>query len=274
VRFFKGGAETNSVVMRSKSRTIRYIQSIHHFEHKPTTDKHYIRALFTYPLGVYPAAREIVGTAVGCVDGPARGAAALLALGAGLSTPEQDEKIDRWSGWLRSRSRGDRSDWASVAAWARPLVVLRGLLDRAVLRALAGKRAPNGPRRGCGIAEGSLSDAKGLLRRCPGLQEDRRGGRRRLQPLPSPSGAQHFSKYLWTEAKVSCSRRAGADRAGGRLPHRPDLHRLQLTATLHSWGLGEGRARRPQRDPARADFWLRCSQQRSVVRRVPAGGAA
>jgi fructose-1,6-bisphosphatase II len=35
VRFFKGGAETNSVVMRSKSRTIRYIQSIHHFEHKP-----------------------------------------------------------------------------------------------------------------------------------------------------------------------------------------------------------------------------------------------
>jgi fructose-1,6-bisphosphatase II len=35
VRFFKGGAETNSVVMRSKSRTIRYIQSRHHFEHKP-----------------------------------------------------------------------------------------------------------------------------------------------------------------------------------------------------------------------------------------------
>jgi len=35
VRFFKGGAETHSVVMRSKSRTIRYIQSRHHFEHKP-----------------------------------------------------------------------------------------------------------------------------------------------------------------------------------------------------------------------------------------------
>jgi fructose-1,6-bisphosphatase II len=35
VRFFKGGAETNSVVMRSKSRTIRYIQSRHQFEHKP-----------------------------------------------------------------------------------------------------------------------------------------------------------------------------------------------------------------------------------------------
>ena len=35
VRFFKGGAETYSVVMRSKSRTIRYIQSVHMFEHKP-----------------------------------------------------------------------------------------------------------------------------------------------------------------------------------------------------------------------------------------------
>ena len=35
VRFFKGGAETNSVVMRSKSRTIRYITATHHFEHKP-----------------------------------------------------------------------------------------------------------------------------------------------------------------------------------------------------------------------------------------------
>src|SRR3982751_6411135 len=35
VRFFKGGAETNAVVMRSKSRTIRYIQSRHTFEHKP-----------------------------------------------------------------------------------------------------------------------------------------------------------------------------------------------------------------------------------------------
>jgi fructose-1,6-bisphosphatase class II len=35
VRFFKGGAETHSVVMRSKSQTVRYIQSRHSFEHKP-----------------------------------------------------------------------------------------------------------------------------------------------------------------------------------------------------------------------------------------------
>lgn len=35
VRWFRGGAKTQSVVMRSKSRTIRYIESTHHFEHKP-----------------------------------------------------------------------------------------------------------------------------------------------------------------------------------------------------------------------------------------------
>ncbi|MBE9505054.1 MAG: class II fructose-bisphosphatase [Proteobacteria bacterium] len=36
VRFFKGGAITHSVVMRSKSKTIRYIEATHHFDSKPT----------------------------------------------------------------------------------------------------------------------------------------------------------------------------------------------------------------------------------------------
>lgn len=35
VRFFSGGARTNSVVMRSKTRTIRFIEAIHHFDFKP-----------------------------------------------------------------------------------------------------------------------------------------------------------------------------------------------------------------------------------------------
>lgn len=35
VRFFKGGAETNSVVMRSKTRTIRFLKTVHHFEDHP-----------------------------------------------------------------------------------------------------------------------------------------------------------------------------------------------------------------------------------------------
>lgn len=36
VRFFGGGAETYSVVMRSKTGTVRYIQSIHRFDTKPS----------------------------------------------------------------------------------------------------------------------------------------------------------------------------------------------------------------------------------------------
>jgi fructose-1,6-bisphosphatase class II len=35
VHFFQGGATTQSVVMRSKSRTIRIINATHYFEHKP-----------------------------------------------------------------------------------------------------------------------------------------------------------------------------------------------------------------------------------------------
>ena len=35
VRFFSGGAKTHSVVMRSESGTVRYIEAEHHFDRKP-----------------------------------------------------------------------------------------------------------------------------------------------------------------------------------------------------------------------------------------------
>ena len=35
VRYFAGGAETHSIVMRSKSRTVRFIQAQHMFDYKP-----------------------------------------------------------------------------------------------------------------------------------------------------------------------------------------------------------------------------------------------
>ncbi|MGE5188711.1 MAG: class II fructose-bisphosphatase [Gemmatimonadota bacterium] len=38
VRFFSGGAHTQSVVMRSKSRTLRFIDTTHYFEFKPKYD--------------------------------------------------------------------------------------------------------------------------------------------------------------------------------------------------------------------------------------------
>jgi len=36
VRFFAGGAETFSVVMRSRTATVRYIQATHRFDKKPS----------------------------------------------------------------------------------------------------------------------------------------------------------------------------------------------------------------------------------------------
>ncbi len=36
VRFTAHGAVTHSIVMRSKSRTVRYVEAVHHFEHKET----------------------------------------------------------------------------------------------------------------------------------------------------------------------------------------------------------------------------------------------
>jgi fructose-1,6-bisphosphatase II len=35
VRFFRGGGTTNSVVMRSRTQTVRYIHTVHHFDVKP-----------------------------------------------------------------------------------------------------------------------------------------------------------------------------------------------------------------------------------------------
>jgi fructose-1,6-bisphosphatase/sedoheptulose 1,7-bisphosphatase-like protein len=35
VRFVRGGALTHSVVMRSESGTVRYIEAEHHFDRKP-----------------------------------------------------------------------------------------------------------------------------------------------------------------------------------------------------------------------------------------------
>ncbi len=35
VRFFKGGATSNSVVMRSRTHTMRFIQATHRFDLKP-----------------------------------------------------------------------------------------------------------------------------------------------------------------------------------------------------------------------------------------------
>ena len=52
VRFFSGGALTNSVVMRSRTRTVRFINAIHHFDFKPE-----YQLILSLNIGRRPAAR-------------------------------------------------------------------------------------------------------------------------------------------------------------------------------------------------------------------------
>lgn len=39
VRYFSGGATTHSIVMRSKSRTVRFIETHHYFDYKPSYER-------------------------------------------------------------------------------------------------------------------------------------------------------------------------------------------------------------------------------------------
>jgi fructose-1,6-bisphosphatase/sedoheptulose 1,7-bisphosphatase-like protein len=39
VRYFSGGAKTDSLIMRSKTKTIRRISATHHFEYAPSYKK-------------------------------------------------------------------------------------------------------------------------------------------------------------------------------------------------------------------------------------------
>lgn len=137
----------------------------------------------------------------------------------------------------------DRADYGAVAQWAQPLVVLRGLLDRAVLRALRQRTAADREAAYVQAAAASLDAAQGVL--AESARQARQAAREaeaRLEPLPLVAReAHHFSRYVLVEARSML------------LPRIPALVGLlvgfwiaqtftdsQLTATLHGWGIGSG----------------------------------
>ncbi len=137
----------------------------------------------------------------------------------------------------------DRADFAAVATWAQPLVVLRGLFDRAVLRALRQRTAVDREAAWVKAAGASVDGAQGVL--AESARQARQAAReaeQRLAPLPAVAReAQHFSRYVYAEARVLL------------LPRIPALVGLlvglwvaqtftdsQFTATLHGWGIGSG----------------------------------
>lgn len=137
----------------------------------------------------------------------------------------------------------DRADFGAVAPWAQPLVVLRGLLDRSVLRALRQRTAVDREAAYVKAGEVSLDTAQGVLAESARqAREIVREAEARQGPLPLVAReAHHFSRYVFVEARVLL------------LPRLPALAGLlagfwiaqtftdsQFTATLHAWGIGSG----------------------------------
>lgn len=173
--------------------------------------------------------------------------AALLRLGESLPpTPgvtAVDEKIAALGGTLQDSLDRDRADYAAVAPWARPLVVLRGLLDRTVLRALRRSAAAERREACVRLGEASLESAESPLALVARVAHERaQEAEAGLKPLPYVAReAQHFGQLLWKEAR------------GQIVPRVPGLVGLlvgfwiaqtftdsQFSATLHSWGIGRG----------------------------------
>ena len=172
---------------------------------------------------------------------------ALLLLGESLPPSAEVEALDdrhQTLGRMLTVSMDrDRADFGAVAPWAQPLVVLRGVLDRAVLRSLRQRTAVDREAAYVNSAAASLDGAQGVL--AESARQARQAAReaeQRLAPLPVVAReAKHFSKYLLVEAR------------GLVLPRIPALVGLmagfwiaqtftdsQFTATLHTWGIGSG----------------------------------
>jgi hypothetical protein len=80
-------------------------------------------------------------------------------------------EIGRLAGAEETSLEQDRADYQRVGAWLRPVVVARGLLDRAVLRGrarrLRGELRPVLQRVGAGAVAGLLRDERGAPRPAP-----------------------------------------------------------------------------------------------------------
>jgi hypothetical protein len=191
-------------------------------------------------------------------------ARALRALGERLEpSPEiraLDEKVAALEWALGLSVERDRQDYAAVSRWAQPLVVVRGIVDRLVTRALIRRglqeRALACERHG----SASLEAARGLdADFARGARDARLLAESQVEPLPAAvREVHHFGTFVAKEAK------------GQLVPRLPALAGLavgwwiaqtftdsQLSATLHAWGLGAGPRHAVRSETLRAmSFWL------------------
>jgi hypothetical protein len=163
------------------------------------------------------------------------------------------------AGFASSHER-DRADWHAVPAWARWLVVVRGLLDRLVLRAVRHRAQTDRAAKGVDHALASLESAQGAEAAVARAAHERvLRAEAALQPLPGAvKEAHHFSRVLWRETRSKLIPRASG-LAGLAVGYciAQTFTDSQLSATLHSFGLGSGPRHAVSRETLRAmSFWL------------------
>ncbi|HEY2028247.1 MAG TPA: hypothetical protein VGH20_03470 [Myxococcales bacterium] len=159
--------------------------------------------------------------------------------------------------FVPSRDR-DRADWSAVPAWARWLVVLRGVFDRLVLRALrfSARRERDGAAVEHALACLDSTEGAALARTA---HERVLRAEAALQPLPGAvKEAHHFSRVLWNELRGKLvPRMSGLAGLAAGFWIAQTFTDSQLSATLHSFGFGSGPRHAVSRDTLRAmSFWL------------------
>ncbi|HEY6907825.1 MAG TPA: hypothetical protein VI356_00530 [Myxococcales bacterium] len=181
-------------------------------------------------------------------------------LPAGARIAALDEALRAIDAQAASSLRRDRDEYAGVSAWARPLVVARGLLDRAILRERARRCRADRRDARVRLGEESLQDATGSLADAARAASAARASAvAALSPLPLPlREAGHMSGHVLRELR------------GQILIRVPALVGLavgwwigqtftdsELSATLHGWGIGSGPRHAVHADTLRAmRFWL------------------
>lgn len=171
-----------------------------------------------------------------------------------------DEALRAIDAQVAASLRRDRDEYPDVGAWARPLVVVRGLLDRVVLRERA-RRCRSERREAC-VRQGeeSLAGAQGSLAEAArAARAARATATAAIAPLPLPlREAGHVTGHVLRELR------------GQILPRVPALVGLavgwwigqtftdsELSATLHGWGIGSGPRHAVRGETLRAmRFWL------------------
>jgi hypothetical protein len=171
-----------------------------------------------------------------------------------------DEKLAGFERAIPLSLARDRADWAAAPVWARCLVVVRGVVDRAVLRALCARASADRVAACAELALASLDSAQGDLARIARADHQRVvAAEAALQPLP---GAVREVHHLGRAVAIEARRRL--------VPRLPGLVGLgvgwwiaqtftdsEISAHLHSWGLGAGPRHAVSSDTLHAmSFWL------------------